>query len=218
MADIADMPTGIDVSKFQGSVNWQDVKTGGFSFGFARAIDDATGTTADPEFAHNWQGMGDSGVLRGAYYFLRASRNMTQAADLFVSIVGQLAPGDLPPVLDVETADGESSDTVLNAIQEWMDAVEAALNRQIIIYTNASFWTNTLGNSTRFSNRALWIAEYTSAPQPNFPSAFPDFSFWQYSQSGTVPGISGDVDMDRFNGSMDGLRAFADLPPGPANS
>src|ERR1041384_4712497 len=117
MVDIADMPTGIDVSKFQGSVNWQDVKAGGLSFGFARVIDDATGTTADPEFAHNWQGMGDSGIFRGGYYFLRASRNMTQAADLFVSTIGQLAPGDLPPVIDVETADGESAGTVLDAIQ-----------------------------------------------------------------------------------------------------
>ena len=218
MVDIADMPTGIDVSKFQGSVNWQDVKTGGFSFGFARAIDDATGTTADPEFAHNWQGMGESGILRGAYYFLRASRNMTQQADLFVSIVGQLAPGDLPPVIDVETADGESADTVLDAIQQWMDAVEAALNRQIIIYTYTPFWENTLGNSTRFSDRALWIAQYTGAPQPNFPSAFPAYSFWQYSETGTVPGISGQVDMDRFNGSMDGLKAFAGFPADPASS
>jgi lysozyme len=218
MVEIADMPKGIDVSKFQGSVNWQEVKNAGYSFGFARAIDDSTGTTADPEFAHNWQGMSDSGIFRGAYYFLRASRNMTDAANLFVSLVGQLGPGYLPPVLDVETADGESADTVLDAIQEWMDAVESAVNRQIIIYTNASFWENTLGNSTRFSDRALWIAEYTSAPQPKYPSAFPAYSFWQYSESGTVPGISGQVDMDRFNGSMNGLRAFADLPPDSANS
>ncbi len=218
MAEIADMPTGIDVSKFQGSVNWQEVKNAGHSFGFARAIDDSTGTTADPEFLHNWQGMKDSGIFRGAYYFLRASRNMKDAADLFVSLVGQLGPGDLQPVIDVETADGESAATVLDAIQEWMDAVESAVNRQIIIYTNASFWENTLGNSTRFSDRALWIAEYTSAPQPKYPSAFPTYSFWQYSESGTVPGISGQVDMDRFNGSMTGLRAFAGLPADPPSS
>lgn len=218
MVAIADMPTGIDVSKFQGSVNWQEVKTAGYSFGFARAIDDATGTSADPQFAHNWQSMKDSGIFRGAYYFLRASRNMTQAADLFVSLVGQLGPGDMPPVVDVETADGENADTVLNAIQEWMEAVETALNRQIIIYTYTPFWENTLGNSNRFSDRALWIAQYTSAPQPNFPSAFPAYSFWQYSETGTVPGISGQVDMDRFNGSMDGLKAFAGFPPDPASS
>lgn len=215
MAEIADMPTGIDVSKFQGNVNWQEVKNAGHSFGFARAIDDETGTTADPEFAHNWQGMKDSGIFRGAYYFLRASRNMKEAADLFVSLVGQLGPGDLQPVIDVETADGVSANNILDAIQEWMEAVEAALNRQIIIYTYTPFWTNTLGNSNRFSDRALWIAEYTSAPQPHFPSAFPHFSFWQYSETGKVPGISGTVDMDRFNGSMNGLRAFAGFAADP---
>jgi lysozyme len=217
MLAITDMPTGIDVSKFQGNVNWQEVKNAGYSFGFARAIDDSTGTTADPEFNNNWKGMGDSGILRGAYYYLRASRNMTDAANLFVSTVGQLAPGDLQPVLDVETADGEDAGAVLNAIQQWMEIVEAAMGRQIIIYTNASFWENTLGNSTLFSDRALWIAEYTSAPQPRVPSAFPAYSFWQYSESGTVPGISGQVDLDRFNGSIDGLRAFAGLPSGPAS-
>lgn len=212
MAAIADMPTGIDVSKFQGSVNWTEVKNAGHVFGYCRAIDDATGTTADPEFAHNWQGMKEAGVYRGAYYFLRASRNMNQQADLFNSLVGSLGEGDLPPVIDVETSDGASGAQILDAIGQWMEVVEAGLKREIMIYTNNPFWTDTLGNSNRFADRALWIAEYTSAPEPKYPSAFPRYSFWQYSQSGKVAGVPGSVDMDRFNGPMDALKLFAGFP------
>jgi lysozyme len=215
MVAIADMPKGIDVSKFQGNVNWQKVKNAGISFAFARAIDDKTGTTADPKFARNWQGMKDNGIFRGAYYFLRPNRNMQRAADLFVSIVEELGEGDLPPVLDVESADGASASNILDDIQQWMDIVEAGLKREMMIYTFRPFWESTLGNSTRFSNRALWIAHFTSAAQPKFPSAFPRYSFWQFTETGTVPGITGNVDLDRFNGSMDGLKAFAGFPPNP---
>jgi lysozyme len=215
MVAIADMPTGIDVSKFQANVNWTAVKNAGHVFGYARAIDDKTGTKADPEFAHNWAGMKAAGIYRGAYYFLRATRDTKQQADLFLSVMGEIGQGDLPPVIDVETAGGATSAQILDAIAEWMQIVEAATKREIMIYTNTPFWRDTLGNSTQFADRALWIAHYTSAPQPKIPSAFPRFSFWQYSQTGSVPGISGGVDMDRFNGSIDALKLFAGFPKTP---
>ena len=212
MTAIADMPKGIDVSKFQGSVNWQEVKNAGISFAFARAIDDATGTTADPQFKHNWQGMKDNGIFRGAYYFLRTKKDMKSEADLFVSLVGELGEGDLPPVIDVETTDGATAEQILDAIEQWMNVVEAALKREIMIYTFNPFWEHTLGNSTRFNNRALWIAEFTNAAEPKFPSAFPRFSFWQFTETGKISGVKGNVDLDRFNGSMNELRAFAGFP------
>jgi lysozyme len=212
MVAIADMPTGIDVSKFQGSVNWQEVVKAGHSFGYARAIDDATGTTADPEFANNWSGMKAAGIYRGAYYFMHATRDMKQQADLFLSLIGDLGEGDLPPVVDVESTEGTSATQMIDAITEWMQIVEAATNRQVMIYTNTPFWENTLGNPTQFAGRPLWIAEYTSAAEPKIPSSFPRYSFWQYSESGQVAGVSGSVDMDRFNGSMDALKLFAGFP------
>jgi lysozyme len=211
MIAIKDMPKGIDVSKFQGNVNWQKVKNAGVSFGFARAIDDKTGTTADPKFDRNWQGMKDNGILRGAYYFLRPNRNMKRAAELFVSIVGELGEGDLPPVLDVESADGASAAHILDDIEEWMTIVEKELKREIIIYTFRPFWEKTLGNTKRFTDRALWIAHFTSAAQPNFPGVFPRYSFWQFTEKGSISGVTGNVDLDRFNGSMKGLRAFAGI-------
>lgn len=212
MVAIANMPKGIDVSKHQRNVDWNRVKNSGITFAFARAIDDKTGTTADPTFERNWEGMKDAAIFRGAYYFFRPRRNVTNTANLFVSIVGSLGEGDLPPVIDVEDDDGVSAGNFLDRMARWMDIVETGLNRHVLIYTNTPFWRDTLGNSTHFSDRPLWIAHFTNAAQPRFPSAFPRFSFWQHSQSGTVPGVTGAVDLDRFNGSMAGLRAFAGFP------
>jgi len=213
MVAIADMPRGIDVSKFQ-QVDWQKVKATGISFAFTRAIDDKPpGNKADPKFVQNFAGMKDAGILRGAYYFLRPKRDVAAAANLFVSLVGSLGPGDLPPVIDVESADGASANTILDAVSLWIDIVEGALNRQVLIYTFTPFWRDTLGNSGRFSGHPLWIAHFTTQPQPKFPSAFPGFSFWQHTEKGKVQGVTNPpnnfVDLDRFNGSMDGLRAFA---------
>jgi lysozyme len=216
MIPIANMPKGIDVSKFQGKIDWARVKNAGISFAFARAIDDKPpGNTIDPTFASNFAGMKAAGIFRGAYYFLRPKRNVVAAANLFNSIVGTLGQGDLPPVIDVESADGASASAILDAMAQWIDIVEAGLNRQVIIYTYTPFWRVTLGNSARFSNHPLWVAHYTTAPQPNFPSAFPVYSFWQYTQNGQVPGVTppaSAVDLNRFNGTMDGLRGFAGFP------
>jgi lysozyme len=75
MVAIADMPRGMDVSKFQGDIEWPSAKASGISFAFARAIDDhSPGDKADPKFASNFANMKDAGVFRGAYYFLRPAR------------------------------------------------------------------------------------------------------------------------------------------------
>lgn len=209
---VAEMPKGIDVSKFQGDVDWARVKASGVSFAFARAIDDKPpGGKADPKFARNFAGMRDAGILRGAYYFLRPRRDVAAAANLFVSTVGSLGPGDLPPVIDVESKDNASAGTILDRIARWIDIVEAKLNRQVLIYTFTPFWRDTLGNSPLFNKHPLWIAHFTTRPQPTIPSAFPTFSFWQHSDKGRAPGVPSAVDLDRFNGSMAGLRALAGL-------
>lgn len=209
MPPITDMPKGIDVSKFQRTVDWHKVKNAGMSFAFARAIDDKTGTKADPFFANNWTGMKDAGLFRGAYHFFRPKRDPVKAANLFASVVGLLGKGDLPPVIDVEDDDGVSVANILDGVKTWIDITEAALNRKVMIYTFTPFWRDTLGNSTRFSDHPLWVAHFTNAAQPRFPSAFPRFAFWQHSQSGTVPGVNGAVDLDRFNGSATELKTFA---------
>ena len=90
---------GIDVSSSQGTINWSAVAAAGEAFAIARAVD---GTSVDPTFQQNWQGIANAGMIRGAYQFFEPGQNVDTQAALFLSTVGGFGPGDLPPVLDVE--------------------------------------------------------------------------------------------------------------------
>ncbi|MET0624507.1 MAG: GH25 family lysozyme [Pyrinomonadaceae bacterium] len=196
--------TGIDVSHYQGQVNWPAVKAAGCAFAFAKATE-GTGDT-DPYFAANWSGMKSAGLARGAYHFFRPAEDAAQQAAHFLSTV-QLAPGDLPPVLDVETSDNVSNSVLVGGVQLWLDAVEPVAGVTPIIYTAASFWDAHLNN--QFGAYPLWIAHYTAAPAPSpLPAGWSDWTLWQYSQSLHVNGVAGAADHDYFNGTAEALQAL----------
>ena len=201
--------TGIDVSKWQGTVNWQGVKQAGNVFAFARATYGST--EVDDRFSTNWQGMKAAGLVRGAYHFFVTADDPTAQANLFIKTVGSLEPGDLPPVLDVESASGTNS-TIVADVQQWLDLVEQGLGRKPIIYTAPSFWNENFKGG--FGSYPLWVGEYeVSSPKP--VNGWSTWTFWQYSQTGSVAGIS-PVDLDYFNGSPADLAALtssADVPP-----
>lgn len=205
---------GIDVSKYQPNVNWQDVKQAGNAFAFARATYGSV--QVDAYFNSHWQGMKAAGVVRGPYHFFVTSEDATAQAELFLKTVGSLAPGDLPPVIDVE-ADSGTGGNIVGGVQTWLDIVEQRLGRVPIIYTAPAFWNANL--TSGFGRYPLWVAEYgLSAPKP--VKGWADWTFWQHSESGTVPGISGSVDLNYFNGSPADLEALtnaqADSPAAPA--
>jgi len=188
---------GIDVSGWQGNVNWQSVKNDGYSFAFVKATE-GTGFT-DQQFAQNWQGTKNAGVVRGAYHYFHPDLDPVAQANHFINTIGTLAPNDLPPVLDLEHADNLSATTVLSKAQQWLDVVENTTGRKPIVYTYPSFWKDNLGNTQQFSDYPLWIANYTSASGPIVPGGWKNWTFWQYSDSGRVNGISGNVDLNKFS-------------------
>jgi lysozyme len=197
--------TGIDVSHYQGHVNWGAVRGAGCAFAFAKATEGAGDT--DPFFATNWAGMKAAGLLRGAYHFFRSEQDAAQQAAHFLSTV-QLGTGDLPPVLDIEIADGVSGAALVGGVQTWLDAVEPAAGVTPIIYTDASFWNANL--NAQFGAYPLWIAHYTAAPAPTpLPRGWSDWTLWQYSQSLHIEGVNGAADHDYFNGTLDSLQALA---------
>ncbi len=199
---------GIDVSKYQPNVNWSDVKQAGYVFAFARATY-GTGMV-DPYFNSHWQGMKAAGVVRGPYHFFLAAEDATQQADLFVRTVGSLESGDLPPVLDVKQQSGTGPNLV-SGVQTWLRVVEQQLGRRPIIYTGPAFWNENL--TSGFGEYPLWVAEYgVSSPKP--VHGWDAWTFWQYSESGSVPGISGSVDLDYFNGSLSDLEALTNAAAG----
>lgn len=196
---------GIDVSHFQGAVDWAAVKAAGKAFAFAKASDGITYT--DPQFKTNWQGIKAAGLLRGAYHFYESNDDPVAQANNFIKAVGTLAAGDLPPVLDIEAFKGNYGTATLAAnVQTWLNTVQQALGRTPIIYTGPSFWNQYMNN--QFSAYPLWIAQY-GVSQPTLPNGWSKWTFWQSSESGTVAGVTGSVDIDVFAGSMANLLALA---------
>lgn len=199
---------GIDVSHHNGQVNWKVVRAGGTDFAFMKATEGDG--FVDASFADNWQNARDAGVLRGAYHFFSPLVDPAAQAAHFIATVGALLPGDLPPVIDVESGelDQRSPGELLDALGVWLGQVKSALGLTPIIYTGRFIWQDRLGGSARFADHPLWIAQYTSASKPTLPSGFPDWLFWQFSEDGKASGISGNVDPDRFNGDLVKLRAL----------
>jgi lysozyme len=195
---------GIDVSYYQANINWTKVAQSGRKFAIARVSD---GFFNDPDFETNWAGIKAAGMIRGTYQFFRPGKDAAAQADLVISKVGVLGPGDLPVTLDVEATDGQSAATIASKIHVWMDKVEAGTGKRPIIYTGKYFWNDNVVTAD-FADYPLWIAAY-GPPCPDTPTPWHKWSMWQYSSTGAVPGISGDCDVDEFNGTLDELTAFA---------
>jgi lysozyme len=196
---------GIDVSVHNGHIDWTKVKGSGQKFAVARVSDGLH--FPDAEFAANWAGIKSVGMVRGVYQYFRPSQDPVAQADLMLSKIGTLGAGDLAPVIDVETADGVSGSHVVTAVRAWIDRVKAKTGVDPIIYAASGFW-NTLPNTTQFAGEHLWVANY-GASCPSMPKTWGKWSIWQSSESGSVPGVSGGIDVDQFNGSLSDLLAFA---------
>lgn len=197
--------TGIDVSHYQGTIDWSAVGGQGIKFAFVRVSDGTT--TPDDTFAANWEGARNAGVMRGAYQYFRPSQDPIAQADLLLAKMGTLQPGDLPPVVDVETLSGVSATTAEARLRQWLAHVEAAIGKRPIIYTAAYFWRDALGNPD-LSGYPMWVANY-GVECPLVPSPWVTWDFWQYTDAGAVSGIVGPVDHNHFNGSVEVLQAFA---------
>lgn len=200
---------GLDVSHYQGTVSWAGVIQNGYRFAFVKATEGVSST--DPQFSTNWTGAKAAGLVRGAYHFYEPGSDPQQQAEHFLDTVwpegGQPLPGDLPPVLDVETTGGQSAEEIVQGIQTWLSLVQQRTLRIPILYTSHGFWDG-LGTS-QFGSHPLWVAEYgVAAPSP-LPAGWQQWRFWQFSQTGSIEGISGDVDLDVFQGTLQQLQQMA---------
>jgi lysozyme len=205
----SDVLPGVDVSHYDGTIDWAQVKASGRAFAIAKATE---GTTfVDPTFATNWAGMKQAGIVRSAYHFFHANVDPITEAEHFLSVMGPLEDGDLPPTLDLEVTDGEGGATITANTIKWLDYVAAATGTTPILYTSPGFVSGTLGSPAGLDAHArMWVANW-GVSCPDLPSPFTTWSFWQYSSTGTVPGIpgsSGAVDLDKFDGNLAALTAL----------
>ena len=223
----AGLLSGIDVSHYQGAIDWRAVARMGIAFAYAKATEGLD--PPDAGFADNWAGMQDAAITRGAYHFFRPAASVEAQADRFLSVVTGFQAGDLPPMLDLEEArSGTNSPDEWASIPfnerlpmalAWLEQVEQALGVRPVVYTRRGWLEPNLGAAGDLVNYPLWIAHYTAAAQPTVPGGWSRWTFWQYSKSGRVAGIYGPVDLDRFNGSQDDLATLASSavssPPQP---
>ena len=202
---------GLDVSHYQGAIDWIQVADGGFTFTFAKATE---GTTLiDPTYAINRAGADSLGLRLGAYHFGRPAgsgaagiaANAIAQADFFVG-TAQPAAGDLPPVLDLETTGSLATAGLIQWTQAWLDEVFARTGVNAAVYVSPSFWKTALGDTTTIAGdgHPLWIAHWTKNAAPTVPAlnwgGF-GWTFWQWTDCSTVPGIAHCVDGDRLNGT-----------------
>lgn len=199
--------SGIDVSVYQGSVDWAAVKKAGKDFAFIRACY-GTGSI-DSRYSANWQNAKAAGVIRGAYQFFRPSQDALQQAQVFLKY-NTTEDGDLAPVIDIEVSEGVSGAVITEKVKTWLNAVKAATGRTPIIYTSPAFWRS-LPNTGTLGGYTLWIANW-GVSSPGIPSPWTNWTFWQYSETGSVSGISGAVDLNYFNGDLTSLKALANTP------
>jgi len=194
---------GIDVSQYQSNIDWNGVQKAGVKFAFIRAT--VGSTEVDTKFSTNWQNAEKAGVLVGPYHYFTTTSPVSTQVDNFVATMGKVDKGNLPPVLDVEDPKqfaNLSADQSVALIQQWLDGVQAKLGVRPMLYMSSAFSGDVLGDAPQLDKYKLWVADWTTKPTPivdNPPWA--DWTFWQHANNGRVGGITGDVDLDYFNGS-----------------
>lgn len=215
------MISGIDISHHNGSVNWA-LLPDSVKFVIHKATE---GTNwVDPRFVSNWAALKQKNVKRGAYHYYRPTYNLIAQAENFYSTAHDT---QLAPVLDVELYDGYNNDVayykntptskVQSDLKTILDEIERLFGKKPIIYTGAWFWNPYVMTAGWENEYVLWIAS-PGVPFPDLPSAWNAWGFWQYSFMGSVPGISGNVDLNYFNGTPEQLDALCGeevTPPAP---
>jgi lysozyme len=192
---------GIDVSRWQGEIDWDKVKDAGTRFAFIKATEG--GDHLDPSFRRNWEGAKQAGVPRGAYHFVYWCRPAKDQIRWFRRHI----PKDrdaLPPVLDVEWNGHSEScgkkiprDKALAKVREMLKALHEHTGKKPIIYTDITFHEDVLEGE--FNDHPYWLRSTAAPLKQRYERK--QWEFWQFTATGRVPGIAGDVDRNAFFGT-----------------
>lgn len=191
---------GLDVSRWQGPIDWRQARASGVSFVFMKATEG--GDVFDPMFDEHRRGAQAAGVPWGAYHYYYFCRSAREQARWFIQNVPKGA--DLPHVLDMEWTphsktctlrpDGR---TIRAEAQRFLDILERHYGRRPIIYTTVDFYEDT--QIGRLPKTDFWLRSVAGHPSKVYPRAV--WRFWQYTGTGLVPGVQGKVDINVFHGT-----------------
>ena len=203
---------GIDVSKWQNSINWEKLAlrasdVGNVGAGTAKGrfvqpvlfalMKSTEGTTIiDPTFAYNFAEAARVGIVRGAYHFLSVNSPVDEQAAYFIKHT-PLKRGDLPPVLDLEIAPAvmkAQHSKICRMAKQWLKIIEKHFGVKPIIYTYNKYYIDYL-KGHGFDDYDFWLARYGAKPTAR------NWEIWQVTDKGRASGIAGPVDVDLFRGN-----------------
>jgi lysozyme len=196
---------GIDISRWQSNIDWRAVRAAGTRFVFIKATEG--GDHIDPRFRENWNGARAAGIPTGAYHFVYWCRPAHEQAQWFVQHIPQTRDAlTLPPVLDVEWNGHSrtcprkvSRELAIEKMRLMLRELEAHTGKRPIIYTDISFHKDVLEGVREFDGYPFWIRSTAARPEERYHQR--RWEFWQYTTTGRVPGIAGNVDRNAFYGS-----------------
>ena len=196
---------GIDVSRWQGDIDWARVAGAGITHAMAKMTEG--GTYTDPKFVVNLRGMQANGLKRGVYHYFRAlsSTPCEQLANIQARLaeVGFKVGEDILAI-DVESKGNEkaSPDQVADALFQLVTLIRISLldGAYPYIYASPNYWSNSVAwRKYDFCECPLWIANW-NVVQPVVPETWSSqgksWQWWQHSSKGQVDGIEGEVDLD----------------------
>jgi lysozyme len=192
---------GIDVSIYNGTIDWHSVASNNVGFAAIRCTE---GTNRpDDNFVTNSTEARRAGVKVGAYHMYDPRADAVSQARWYLA-KADVKDQDFPPMLDIELAIPSGSSRIAGNIQRWLDVVQAATKRRPMLYVIPSIRErpDLLRLAAKYP---VWIAQYGEASSTPFLTPW---TVWQYSDQGHVNGINGPVDLNIFNGNENGLDAF----------
>lgn len=193
---------GIDVSQYQGTIDWDNVEAieEQFELKFVVVRATAGSNKVDLKFKKNWKNLTESMYIQGAYHYYRPDENSTDQANNFIKNV-KLRKGHLPPILDIEKMPkGQSMEKLKEGLQNWLSIVEKHYRVKPIIYTGEKYYEDFLQQD--FPSYQFWIANYN----PWKEKIEADYLMWQFTEKAKLHGINELVDVNVFNGNVDDLK------------
>lgn len=191
-----DFVFGIDVSQYQGEIEWEEVKeVEGYPLNYVLIRATAGADKLDKQFQNNWNNAKKANLIRGAYHYYRPNENSIEQAKNFIKNV-HLSKGDFPPVLDIEKLpENQSIDSLQQGLKRWLQYVDQHYKVKPIIYTGEKYYNDFLKED--FKGYTFWIANYNFFVE----NIKDDWLFWQFTEKAQIKGIEGKVDVDIYNGT-----------------
>jgi lysozyme len=193
---------GIDVSQYQGTIDWENLEAIEEQFEIKFVVVRATAGSkkVDRNFKKNWKNLSSTVYIQGAYHYYRPDENSTDQAKNFIKNV-KLRKGHLPPILDIEKMPkGQSMDKLKEGLQNWLTIVEKQFGVKPIIYTGEKYFEDFLQED--FPNYKFWIANYN----PWKEKIEDEYLMWQFTEKAQLHGVNELIDVNVFNGNVDDLK------------